>query len=281
MGRLTAFDFRRLKGDGKRIAVLTGYDALFGRLLEAAQVHAILVGDSVGNVLLGYRDPLPVSMADIRHHAAAVRRGAPETFVIGDMPFMSYQGATDDALRNAACLVKEAGCDAVKLEGGESIESTIRAIVQAGIPVMGHLGLTPQNASQLGGYRVQANTAESALRLIDEAQRVEAAGAFAVVLECVPRRVAQAVSERLTIPTIGIGAGEGCDGQVLVSYDMLGFGAGASFKFVRTYANLESLVVEAFQNYVRDVVSGDFPTASEGFGMPEEELAAFEERLRG
>jgi 3-methyl-2-oxobutanoate hydroxymethyltransferase len=275
VARLGLQDFRRLKREQRRFAVLTAYDAPTARILEARGLPMLLVGDSVGNAVLGYRDTTPVTMTEMLHHCRAVRRGAPETFMVGDMPFLSYQVCTESAVENAGLFLKDGGCDAIKLEGGRERLDRVRAIVAAGIPVMGHLGLTPQSATALGGYKVQATTAGEAARLVSEAQELAQAGIFALVLECVPAEVARVVTQSLAIPTIGIGAGPHCDAQVLVIHDLLGIGAGHRPKFVRPYADLESGIGSAAARFQEDVTKGTFPADAESFHMGAEELRRF------
>ena len=225
----------------------------------------ILVGDSLGNVVLGHDSTVPVTVEDMIHHSAAVRRGAPETFVVTDMPFLAAQINDDEAIRNAGRLVQQGGADAVKVEGGGARAETLRRIAEAGIPVMGHLGLTPQNATQLGGYRVQGNTPESARRIVEDAQSLEKAGAFALVLECVPASLAAEVHQALTIPVIGIGAGREVDAQVLVFHDLVGMSGDFKPRFVRRYAQAEQLFQSAVNSFMEDVSSGNFPADSEAF----------------
>lgn len=264
----TIKDFLAMKAAGTKITVLTAYDAAMARLLAACEVDMLLVGDSLGMVVLGYESTVPVTMAQMLHHAAAVRRGAPSAFVVTDLPFGSYQTGTRDALRNCLQIVKEAGSDAVKLEGGETICPIVKALVDAGISVMGHLGLTPQTAAQLGGYRVQGRDLDAARKMLADARALEAAGAFAIVLECVPTELARLISRSLSIPTIGIGAGVDCDGQVLVINDMLGMFEKFVPKFVKQYQNLAPLMREAVSSYVREVAEGRFPAAEQSFASP-------------
>lgn len=262
----TIADFKSMKGEGKKIAMLTAYDASMARLLAASpEVDMLLVGDSLGMVMLGYDSTVPVTMEDMVHHAKAVRRGAPEAFVVGDMPFGSYQCGEQDALRNALRLMKEAGCDAVKLEGGLGVCPVVRFLVDAGVPVMAHIGLTPQTAGQLGGYKLQGKGLEDARRLLAEAKGLEAAGAFAVVLECIPSGLAEVISESLAMPTIGIGAGPQCDGQVLVSHDLLGMFEKFIPKFVKKYCDLAPLIKEGVERYASEVRSGAFPSQEQSF----------------
>ncbi len=270
-------DFARWKREGRRFVCLTAYDAPTARILEGAGVPMILVGDSVANVVLGYPSTVSVTMDEMLHHTAAVRRGAPKSFVIGDMPFGSYQISSEEAVRNAARFLREGQAGAVKIEGARI--TTIERIVAAGIPTMGHLGLTPQNATQLGGLRVQAADATSARRLLDDALALERAGAFSIVLECVPEEVAAIVTERLSVPTIGIGAGRRCDAQVLVLHDLIGISSGFSPKFVRAYTDVEDRIAGAVRAFQEDVESGDFPGEKEIFGMPSEELGTLRRLL--
>jgi 3-methyl-2-oxobutanoate hydroxymethyltransferase len=257
--RVTVPSFRARKQRGEKIAVLTAYDATMARLFERAGVDALLVGDSLGMVVLGHESTIPVTIGDMVHHTSAVARGARRALVIADMPFLTYQTPVD-AVRNAGRLIQEGGASAVKLEGGAPVIDAVRALVGSGIPVMGHLGLLPQSVNQVG-YRRQATTPAQAEALAADARALEAAGAFAVVLEAIPYEVAHAVTTTLAIPTIGIGAGPDCDGQVLVSYDMLGLFDGFVPSFVRQYAHLSETVVEAARNYVDDVRTRRFPAA--------------------
>src|SRR3990172_7776915 len=237
------------KAHGEPITMVTAYDYPGALAADAAGIDMILVGDSLGMVVLGYDSTVPVTMDEMISHAAAVKRGAKFSFIVGDMPFLSYQTDVKEAIRNAGRFLKEAGSDAVKLEGGAEMADTVKAIVDAGIPVMGHIGLTPQSASKLGGYRVQGKTARAALKLIDDALALEQAGAFSVVLETVPDRVSERVSKKLSIPTIGIGAGAGCDGQVLVFHDLLGYFDRFSPRHNKRYANLREAIVNALATY--------------------------------
>lgn len=275
--KLTVADIRAMKAKGEKISVLTAYDASFARLLAEAGIDILLVGDSLGMVMLGYDSTVPVTMEEMLHHAKAVRRGAPDSLVVGDMPFMSYQVSTPEAIHNAGRFMKEAGCDAVKLEGGSEVCPTVRAMVRAGIPVMGHIGLTPQTAGVLGGFKVQGKDLESARRQLASAKDLEEAGAFAVVLECMPAPLARAISETIAIPTIGIGAGVGCDGQVLVIHDMLGMFEKFFPSFVKKYAELAPAIKEAVQTYNREVKSGAYPDEAHSFAMG----VSMEEVLKG
>ncbi|MDA3972116.1 MAG: 3-methyl-2-oxobutanoate hydroxymethyltransferase [Desulfobulbaceae bacterium] len=270
--KLTPPDIVAMKGDEK-ITMLTAYDAAFGRMLESAGVDMLLVGDSLGMVVLGYDSTVPVTMAEMIHHASAVRRGAPNTLLIGDMPFLSYQVSNANAIANAGRFFKEAGCDAVKLEGGFEVCGVTRAIVDAGMPVVGHIGLTPQTAGKLGGLKVQGKDADSARRLLREAKGLEEAGAFCLVLECIPDGVAQYITDAISIPTIGIGGGVHCDGQVLVTHDLLGMFEKFIPSFVKQYASLAPDIKNAVADFNKDVKDGVFPDATYSFSLkldPEE-----------
>jgi 3-methyl-2-oxobutanoate hydroxymethyltransferase len=258
---------------------MTAYDVAFARIVDAAGTDMILVGDSLGMVMLGYPTTVPVTMDDMVRHAAAVSRGAKRAVLVGDMPFGSYQGGRDDALRNAARFLKEAGMDAVKLEGGHEIVDTARALVENGVAVMGHVGLTPQRVAQFGGFKVQAKSAEAAKRLIDDCLALEEAGCFSIVIESVPAAVAALATERLRIPTIGIGAGSDCDGQVLVLHDVLGLFGEFKPKFAKRYADLGSAALEALQRFDREVRDGTFPDAEHSFTIKDAELAALRRAL--
>jgi len=272
--KITKLVFRQKKQRGEPITMLTAYDYPTALAMDQVGVDSILVGDSLGMVVLGYETTLPVTMDDMIHHCKAVARGARYALLIGDMPFMSYQASTADAVRNAGRFLQEGGMDAIKLEGGQERVEAIKAIISAGIPVMGHLGLTPQSVHQLGGFRAQGRTLPAARRLLEDAQILQEAGCFSIVLESVPAKLATLVSQRLEIPTIGIGAGAGCDGQVLVTHDLLGLFERFTPKFVRQYANLHAEMVRAFSAYKSDVEGGLFPAPEHTFDMPEEEWAA-------
>jgi len=259
--RVTVPELRRKKERGEKIAVLTAYDATMARLLDRAGVDALLVGDSLGMVVLGHETTLPVTMEQMIHHTQAVSRGATRALVIADMPFLSYQVSAEEAVRNAGRLLKEGGAAAVKLEGGQPIVDVVKRLVDIGIPVMGHLGLLPQSVNRIGGYGKQATSPADAEALANDARRLEEAGAFAIVLEQIPADLARAVTGSLSIPTIGIGAGPDCDGQVLVSYDMLGLFDGFVPSFVKQYAHLAETVVEAARTYVADVREKQFPAS--------------------
>jgi 3-methyl-2-oxobutanoate hydroxymethyltransferase len=256
-----------MKRRGERIVMLTAYDALFARMLEEEGVDMILVGDSVGQVVLGYDSTLPVTLDQMIHHASAVHRGAPSSFVVVDLPFMSYQVSVDETIRNAGRVLKETGLQAVKLEGGDPRTCTmVEALVTAGIPVMGHLGLRPQSINALGGYRVQGRGEEEARELLGQALALEQAGAFALVLELVPAVLAEQVTGSIGIPTIGIGAGAGCDGQVLVLHDALGLNAGFRPRFLKQFADLEAVARAGVQAYAREVRAGTYPAPEHSFG---------------
>ncbi|MCM8790426.1 MAG: 3-methyl-2-oxobutanoate hydroxymethyltransferase [Candidatus Omnitrophica bacterium] len=271
--KITITDLQAKKRDGKKITMLTAYDYPMAKLVDNAEIDSILVGDSLGMVVLGYESTVPVTMDEMIHHAKAVRRGTKYALLIGDMPFMSYQVSNEDAIRNASRFMKEAGCDAVKLEGGSEVVGVTKAIVNAGIPVLGHLGLTPQTVSKLGGYKIQGKSAEAARKILDDARLLEKAGCFAIVLECVPDKVAKLITERISIPTISCGAGPYCDGQVLVTNDMVGLFDRFVPKFVKQYVKLAPLILEAFKKYKSEVETGSFPAAEHTFAINEEEFS--------
>jgi len=251
---------------GEKLTMLTAYDASFARLLDSLGIDMILVGDSLGNVLLGYESTVPVTMEEMLHHARAVRRGT-AAFVVADMPFLSYQISTQDAVKNAGRFYKEAGSDAVKLEGGTEVCDAVRAIVRAGMAVMGHIGLTPQTAANLGGYKAQGKDAASARKILADAKALEEAGVFAIVMECIPDRLAKVITESVSVPTIGIGAGAGCDGQVLVTHDLLGMFDKFVPSFVKSYANLAPQIKDAVSAFKEEVRAGSFPDAKHSFSM--------------
>ncbi|PLR82673.1 MULTISPECIES: 3-methyl-2-oxobutanoate hydroxymethyltransferase [Bacillus] len=265
-------DFLKMKRAGEKIAMLTAYDFPSAKHAEKAGVDLILVGDSLGMVVLGYDSTVPVTMDDMIHHAKAVKRGANDTFITVDLPFMSYHLSTKDTLINGARIVQETGANAVKLEGAGDVIEKIAALTAAGIPVMAHLGLTPQTVGVLGGYKVQGKNAAAARQLIEDALRCQEAGAFALVLECVPKQLGEEVSAALEIPTIGIGAGVHCDGQVLVYHDLLSYGVDRVAKFVKKYANVDEEIEDGIEAYVSDVKAGFFPEEQHSFTMKEEEL---------
>ena len=264
--------FKEAKNNHTKLAMLTAYDYSTAKLQDEAGIHGILVGDSLGNVILGYEDTISVTMEDMIHHGAAVARGAKNALVVVDMPFMSYQTSVYDAVVNAGRLMKEGRANAVKLEGGVSVCPQIKAITDAGIPVMAHLGLTPQSINAFGGFKVQGKNEAAARKLIDDAKAVEEAGAFALVLECVPAKLAKIISEQLTIPTIGIGAGAGCDGQILVYQDMLGMFSDYTPKFVKRFAEVGSVMKEAFANYIKEVQAETYPAEEHTFKIDDEVL---------
>ncbi|MHB8158072.1 MAG: 3-methyl-2-oxobutanoate hydroxymethyltransferase [Desulfocucumaceae bacterium] len=271
--RITVSYFGQAKREGRPVTMLTAYDFPMGKLVDAAGIDSILVGDSLGNVVLGYGSTIPVTMEDMVHHVKAVTRGVTRAMVVADMPFLSYHLSREESVRNAGRMLQEGGAQAVKLEGGQEVADAIRAMVTAGIPVVGHLGLTPQSVLTLGGYKVQGKDEAAAKKLIVDAKAVQEAGAFAVVLECVPTPLARLVTEMLEISTIGIGAGPHCNGQVLVTHDMLGLYGGSSPKFVKRFANLNEEIMKALQAYREEVGSGSFPGPEHGFSMPEEIVA--------
>lgn len=270
VSKQTVATFARAKAEGRKLAMLTAYDYSTARLQDEAGVDGILIGDSLGNVILGYEDTLSVTMDDMIHHCRAVARGAHRALIVCDMPFMSYEASAEEALRNAGRLLKEGRANAVKLEGGVEVCPQVKAITDAGIPVMGHLGLTPQSVNALGGYKVQGKTDDAAQKLLDDARALEAAGAFAVVLECVPAPLATLVTNRLSIPTIGIGAGKGTDGQILVYQDMLGMTSGHTPRFARRFACVGDTMRRGFSDYIDSVRAGTFPSPEESFAGDED-----------
>ena len=268
----TAATFAAAKAKGEKLSMLTAYDYSTAKLEDESGINGILVGDSLGNVVLGYEDTVSVTMEDMIHHGAAVARGAKNALVVVDMPFMSYEVTVEEAVRNAGRLMKEGRAGAVKLEGGVRVAEQIRAIVKAGIPVMGHIGLTPQSINVFGGFKVQGKSEEAARALLADAKAVEEAGAFAVVIEAVPAALAQVITDAVSIPTIGIGAGAGCDGQILVYQDMLGMFSDFTPKFVKRYANVGEVMREAFANYAAEVASGAFPTEEHTYKIKDDVL---------
>jgi 3-methyl-2-oxobutanoate hydroxymethyltransferase len=278
-GKLPLTELAELKRRGQKLAMVTAYDFPSGRIADEAGVELVLVGDSAGMVVLGNESTVPVTMEELLMLTRAVTRGAKRPLVVADMPFGSFQVSDDVAVENAVRFVKEAGTDAVKLEGAGPTLSRVQAIVGAGVPVMGHVGLTPQSATMLGGFKAQGRTAEKAERLYEDALALEAAGCFAIVLEAVPAAVAARVTEALHVPTIGIGAGAACDGQVLVWHDLLGLYAGKAPRFVKRYADLATEAKRALESYVDDVREGRFPEEQHTYTIPDEELGAFEARV--
>ena len=269
--KITTLNFHQKKQGGEPISMLTAYDYPTALILDRAGIDSILVGDSLGMVVLGYENTLRVTMEEMIHHCRAVARGAQFALCIGDMPFMSYQVSVEEAVRNAGRFLQEGGMDAVKLEGGRERREAIQAIVGSGIPVMGHLGLTPQSVHQLGGFRAQGKTATAAKRLYEDAVMLEESGCFSIVLESVPERLAELISRNIDIPTIGIGAGKGCDGQVLVTHDLLGFFDRFKPRFVKQYADISTIIDEAVSGYISDVESRTFPSTEHSIDMPDEE----------
>lgn len=274
--KLTAPDIRAMKETGVKIVMVTAYDYPTARAVEAAGLEAILVGDSLGMVVLGYDSTVPVTMADMIHHTRAVMRGVESVHVVADLPFMSYQISDEQAVENAGRLVKEGGADAVKLEGGEAVATRVAAIVRAGIPVMGHVGLTPQSAASLGGFRVQGRSRQEAMAIIDDAMSIQRAGAYSIVVEAVPRQLGRIITARLSIPTIGIGAGADCDGQVLVNGDLLGSFDKFTPRFAKQYASLQETMQDAFRSFASDVRAGVFPSQEHGFSISRSVLADLE-----
>jgi 3-methyl-2-oxobutanoate hydroxymethyltransferase len=272
--KVTTLTFRQKKERGEPITMLTAYDYPTALAMDQAGVDAILVGDSLAMVVLGYETTLPVTMDEMLHHARAVARGAKSALLIGDLPFMSYQVSVEEATRNAGRFLQQGGMDAVKLEGGRERAEAVRSITSAGIPVMGHLGLTPQSVNQLGGFRAQGKTALAARRLVEDALILEEAGAFSLVLEAVPARLAELISRKISIPTIGIGAGAGCDGQVLVTHDLLGLFDRFTPKFVKKYADFHGEMQRAFTDYIEDVETRRFPSQEHTVEMDDREWDA-------
>ena len=269
---ITTSTIRQMKEEGRPITMITAYDYAMARNVDEAGIDMILVGDSVGNVMLGYSSTIPVTMDAMIHHTQAVVRGTKYALVVGDMPFMSYQASEAAGLQNAGRFLKEGGCAAIKFEGGSEICPLVKKMVTAGIPVMGHIGLTPQSVNQFGGFKVQGKDIAAAQKLIDDAKALEAAGAFSIVLECVPAALAAKVSEMISIPTIGIGAGNGCGGQVLVCNDLLGFSNGFTPKFAKKYRDLHQEIVGAVSEYISDVRDRSFPAPEHTFKIDDEVL---------
>lgn len=270
--RFTTLDFKEMKQRKEKITMVTAYDFPTAQLVDEAGVEFILVGDSLGMVVLGYNDTLAVTLDDMIHHGKAVVRGSKKAFVVIDMPFLTYQINKEDALRNAGRIIQETGAQGVKLEGGAEIAEAVKSITAAGIPVVGHLGLTPQSAGQLGGFKVQGKDQKAAKKILEDALLLEEVGAFALVLECVPWQLAKAITERLSIPVIGIGAGKFCDGQVLVFHDIMGLYTGKRPKFVKQYARAREEMLKGITDYISEVKQGFFPEERHSFTMPEEVL---------
>ncbi|MHB8172469.1 MAG: 3-methyl-2-oxobutanoate hydroxymethyltransferase, partial [Thermincolia bacterium] len=272
MGKVTTATLRKMKEEGQKITVLTAYDYSMAKILDKAEIDVLLVGDSLGMVMLGYDSTLPVTMEDMLHHVKAVNRAASRAMVIADLPFMSYHLGLTESLRNAGRFIQEGGAQAVKLEGGQEVAETVRAMVKAGIPVMGHLGLTPQQVNQLGGYFIQGKDEGAARKILDDALALEEAGVFSIVLECIPAPVAEFITTKVKVPTIGIGAGPHCDGQVLVTQDMLGIYNDITPKFVKQFSSVHEAIKEGLQQYKDEVKKGIFPESRHSYGMAEEEL---------
>ena len=273
MSKVTTFKLRQMKDEGKKVTMLTAYEYSTAKLLDEADIDILLVGDSLGQVMLGYDSTIPVTMDEMIHHVKAVVRGTKKAMVVADMPFMSYHLTVEESIRNAGRFLKEGGANAVKVEGGAEIAETIKAIVNVGIPVIGHLGLTPQSINILGGYRVQGRDEETARKIISDAKVLEKAGVFAIVLEAIPAALAEIISQEVRVPTIGIGAGKGCDGQVLVTQDLLGLFSDFTPKFVKKFANLKPIVLEALSEFKTEVQQGKFPAIEHSYTMEEEELS--------
>lgn len=277
--KLTIFDLQAKVARGEKIFQVTAVDYPTAQLVDRSGVDCILIGDSLGMTALGYSGTVPVTMDEMIHHAKAISRGARRAILVGDLPLGAYHASTEDAINNAMRMVKEGGADVVKIEGGEDFAPMAEAVVKAGIPVMGHIGLTPQLVSKIGGFRVQGKSAETGVQLLKDALAMEKAGCFAIVLEAIPDRVAQLITERLEIPTIGIGAGAHCDGQNLVLHDMVGLFDRFTPKFVKKYANCWDIIGKALQDFQEDVRKGEFPKAEHSFTMKDEEYQAFVQRL--
>ncbi|EHC2216094.1 3-methyl-2-oxobutanoate hydroxymethyltransferase [Listeria monocytogenes] len=265
-------DFFAMKENGEKITMITAYDYPSAKNVEQAEADMILVGDSLGMVVLGYDSTVPVTMDDMIHHTKAVKRGAPDTFVVTDMPFMTYHGSVDETIQNARKIIQESGAHAVKLEGAGEVVNKIARLTEAGAPVVAHLGLTPQSVGLTGSYKVRAKSVQEAQELMDNALAVEAAGAIAIVLEAIPRQLAEKVSKALSIPTIGIGAGVETDGQVLVYHDIIGYGISRRAKFVKAYADIDETIEPALASYVKEVKAATFPEVKHSFTMAEEDL---------
>lgn len=266
----TIATFQKMKDNGEKITMLTAYDYSTAKLMDECGINGILIGDSLGMVMMGYEDTLSVTMEDMIHHTACVARGAKNALIVGDMPFMSYQVSVEEAVANAGRLMKEGRANCVKLEGGAAVCEQIRAITNASIPVMAHIGLTPQSINAFGGFKVQGKNDETARKVLQDALDVQEAGAFAVVLECVPARLAQLISEKLTIPTIGIGAGAGCDGQILVYQDALAIYGDFTPKFAKKFADVGTLMRQGIQDYIKETKEGTFPAEEHTFKIDDE-----------
>jgi 3-methyl-2-oxobutanoate hydroxymethyltransferase len=278
--RVTISDIREMKKRGEKLPMITAYDYTSARIVDEVGIPIILVGDSLGQVVLGYDSTIPVTMDEMIHHTKAVARGAKNALIVGDMPFMSYQASVTEAMHNAGRFLQEGGAQTVKLEGGVTVASTVQRIVSCGIPVMGHIGLTPQSVNQLGGYKVQGKTLKAAVRLMEDARALEGAGAFAIVLECVPAPLAHLITQRVSIPTIGIGAGDGCDGQVQVLHDMLGLFTEFTPKHTKRFANLGETMAGALAQYATEVKDQSFPGPEQSYSLKEEVLAELLAQVR-
>ena len=271
--RISITEIKEMKQKGEKIAMLTAYDYATAKLIDEAGIPLILIGDSLGMVVLGYESTIPVTMDEMIHHTKAVVRGTTQALIVGDMPFMTYQVSVDDALRNAGRFVQEGGAQAVKLEGGENMAETVKRVVSSGIPVMGHIGLTPQSIHQLGGFKVMGKTPEAAVRLINDAKALDEAGVFAIVLECVPEPLSKLITEKVSVPTIGIGAGKYCDGQVQVISDLLGLYTDFVPKHAKQFARLSEIIKSAAADYIAEVQTGTFPTDKQSYAMDKSVLA--------
>lgn len=263
--KMSVLDFKKFKAEGRKFAYITAYDYTTASIVDESNVEVILVGDSLGMTMLGYSSTVPVTMEQMIHHTTAVVKGAPNTFIAGDMPFGSYEVSVEEAVRNSIRLFKESGCDCIKLEGGTKYVDRVRAITEAGVPVMGHIGLTPQNATQLGGYKVQGGTPEGAAELIEDAKNLEKAGAFSIVVECVPSVVAKAIAKAVSVPILGIGAGPDVDCQVLVLQDMLGMYPDFRPKFVKIFADVRAEMLKGLNKFHEETLSGEFPSPEYSF----------------
>ncbi|PAB61119.1 3-methyl-2-oxobutanoate hydroxymethyltransferase [Anaeromicrobium sediminis] len=272
INKFTVSSFLKAKNNDEKISMLTAYDYSMAKILDESGVDSLLVGDSLGMVVLGYENTLQVTIDDMIHHCKAVSRGAKRAMIIGDMPFLSYHVSIEDSVRNAGRLIQEGNAHAVKLEGGKNVIDKVKAIVKAQIPVIGHVGLTPQSVNMFGGFKVQGKGEEQAKEIIEDALLLQEAGVFAIVLEAIPEKLSKIITEKLDIPTIGIGAGKHCDGQVLVTQDMLGMFSDFTPKFVKKYANLSSIIKEATNGYIDEMKSGKFPGKEHGFTIKEEVL---------
>lgn len=279
--KVTTRTFQKYKENGKKITMITAYDYSTAKLVDEAGIDSILVGDSLGNVVLGYEDTIYVTMEDMIHHTRAVARGAKRALIIGDMPYLSYHTDVNEAVKNAGRLIQEGHAQAVKIEGGSEVIDVVRALVRAKIPVVGHIGLTPQSVNQMGGYLIQGKNAEDAKKLLEDAKLLDEAGVFAIVIECVPKEVSTKISEAVSCPTIGIGAGNGTDGQVLVSNDMFGTYSDKSPSFVKVFGNVGEIIKEATQKYIEEVENTSFPSDAESFHLKEDQMEEWQKMYGG